>query len=310
MMRYYLGLDAGGSRCRCRIIDAEGRSLGAAEGGPANLGLGLEAFERTMGAVVHEARREAGLDEAALAQTAAGLGVAGLSRRGARAALEARGFPFARTAVDTDAAIAQRGAHAGGDGAILIIGTGSVAYIRQGDTVRTMGGYGFPISDEASGAALGLSAMRHALRALDGRTKTTALSAAVSAQFHHETSEAVAWMETATPRDYGTLAPIVMDHAETGDEIALLIVQDAVRHIEKFIETIFAAGAERCVLMGGLSARMQPWLRARTAARLSEPLGDALDGALHLAGHRARPADAAASHGAKAALSSAGALPA
>jgi glucosamine kinase len=38
------------------------------------------------------------------------------------------------------------------------------------------------------------------------------------------------------------------------------------------------------VLMGGLSERMKPWLRQRIVAQIDEPLGDALDGALILAG--------------------------
>jgi glucosamine kinase len=64
--------------------------------------------------------------------------------------------------------------------------------------------------------------------------------------------------------------------------------------VERFIETIFARGATRCVLMGGLAAPIKPWLRARIVDRLVEPLGDALDGALLLAG-RPPPATAIAS---------------
>src|SRR3546814_9185127 len=75
-----------------------------------------------------------------------------------------------------------------------------------------------------------------------------------------------------------------MEYAGIGDEIALLIVRDAAQHIERFIETIFAKGASRCVLMGGLAPRIKPWLRARVVEKLSAPLGDALDGALILAG--------------------------
>ena len=144
-------------------------------------------------------------------------------------------------------------------------------------------GYGFPISDEGSGAALGLSAMRHALRALDGRTRPTPLSAAVTAKFDNDTGRAIAWMDEATPKDYAAFAPMIMDYAEKDDEIARSIVEEAVKHVERFIETIFDKGAPRCALAGGLSRRLQPWLRERTAARLTEAKGDSLDGALILA---------------------------
>src|SRR5437764_1049925 len=65
---------------------------------------------------------------------------------------------------------ANLGAHAGGDGGIVIVGTGSIGFARVGEEVYTIGGYGFPVSDEGSGADLGLSAIRRSLWARDGRT--------------------------------------------------------------------------------------------------------------------------------------------
>lgn len=285
MTQFFLGVDAGGSNCRCRLVDATGRLLATAQAGPANAGLGLDALYATLRDVTGEAVRAAGLAPAQIAGIRAAMGIAGISRPGVRTALEGFAFPFASTLFDTDAAIANLGAHGGEDGAVLIIGTGSVAQVRvRGQSFR-IGGYGFPISDEGSGAALGLSAMRHALRALDGRTRRTPLSSAVTERFDHDTAKAIAWMDEATPRDYGSLAPLVMDYAEADDAIARSIVEDAALHIERFIETIFERGAPRCVLVGGLAPRMMPWLRARTVARLSSAMGDPLDGALRLAGH-------------------------
>lgn len=149
-----------------------------------------------------------------------------------------------------------------------------------------IGGYGFPISNEGSGAALGLSAVRHALRALDRRTKPTPLSAAITSRFGHETPRVIAWMDSATPTDYAAFAPVVFDFAEADDEITRSIVESAALHVEQFIETIFVRGAPRCSLAGGLAPRMRPWLRERTTARLSPAMGDPLSGALLLAGLR------------------------
>jgi len=214
----------------------------------------------------------------------AGMGIAGITRPGVREAIEMLELPYRCQAFDTDAAVACLGAHAGEDGAILILGTGSIAYIRNGKNSTTIGGYGFPISDEGSGAALGLSGVRHALRAMDGRTKTTPLSSAISQRFNHDTAQAIAWMDQATPYDYGAFAPLVFDFAEENDEIARSIVENAAKHVERFIETIVAKGAKRCALVGGVSRRMAPWLRSRTTGRLDAAIGDGLDGALLLAG--------------------------
>lgn len=283
-MRYFLGIDAGGTRCKARLVTADGTVVGEAEIGPANARVGVEKLRSSLLEVTAKALSAASLDASVTAEISAGFGIAGISRPGMRQSILDMALPFASVAFDTDAVIANLGAHGGEDGATLILGTGSIAIIRLGDTTTRIGGYGFPISDEGSGAALGLSAMRHALRALDGRTKPTPLSSAVTARFDHDTALAIAWMDQASPRDYGAFAPMVMDYAENNDEIARSIVEDAVRHVERFIETIFAKGAPRCALAGGLAPRLKPWLRARTVAGLCEPVGDPLDGALLLAG--------------------------
>jgi len=286
-MNLYLGVDAGGSHCRARITDAGGNVLGTGQSGPANTRMGIEPLHARLLETCAQATKTAGITDAQVSKVHAGMGIAGINRLNAKNKLKALPFPFASLALTSDAVIANLGAHLGADGATLILGTGSIGIIKLGEDSISIGGYGFPISDEGSGAALGLSAIRHALRALDGRTRSTPLSQEVTRQFDHVTARMVAWMDEATPADYATFAPLVMDYAENGDEIAVSIVNDAALHVEKFIETIFARGATRLSLAGGLSSRMKPWLRARIADKLSPPLGDPLDGALLLAG---RPA--------------------
>ena len=283
-MTYYLGIDAGGTRTRARLVDEVGRVVGSGKAGPANTRLGLEVVQAALTQASDQAITEAGLDSGSVATIRAGMGIAGITRTGMKAQIQATDFPFASVALSSDSMIANLGANGGGDGAILILGTGSVGLIKRGEDSQSIGGYGFPISDEGSGAAMGLSTIRHALRALDGRTRPTPLSQAVTQQFDHAIPRIIAWMDVATPRDYAEVAPLVFDYAENGDEIALSIVRDAALHVERFIETIFARGANRCVLMGGVADRMTPWLRARIVDRLVPPMGDALDGALVLAG--------------------------
>jgi glucosamine kinase len=283
-MTLYLGVDAGGSHCRARLTDAQGTVLGTGQTGPANTRIGLEALHARLLETCAQATDAAGLSGAEVASIHAGMGIAGITRMGMKAQLRAVSFPFAAPAMTSDGVIANLGAHMGGDGATLILGTGSIGIIKLGEDNFSIGGYGFPISDEGSGAALGLSAIRHALRALDGRTRPTPLSQDISKQFDNVTARVVTWMDDASPADYASFAPLVMDYAENGDDIALSIVRDAALHVERFIETIFARGAPRCALVGGLSARMKPWLRARIADMLCDPIGDALEGALFLAG--------------------------
>jgi glucosamine kinase len=281
---FFLGIDAGGTATKARLTDADGRVLAEASGGPANARIGGDALHVQLLTICADAAAAAGLTGDDLSTVRCGMGIAGINRMGMKAEMQARPFPYGGVQFSSDAMIANLGAHLGGDGAILILGTGSVGLVKRGEDSVSIGGYGFPISDEGSGAALGLSAIRHALRALDGRTRPSPLSQAVTREFDHAIPRVIEWMDQAAPGDYARFAPLVMDYAENGDEIALSIVRDAALHVERFIETIVARGAPRCVLMGGLAQRMKPWLRQRVVAQIDEPLGDALDGALILAG--------------------------
>lgn len=283
-MTFFLGVDAGGTATKARLTDAAGTVLAEATGGPANARIGIEALYNQLTDVCAEATTRAGLSAENIASIRCGMGIAGINRMGMKADIQALAFPFSNVQLSSDAVVANLGAHLGADGAILILGTGSIGLVKRGEDSFSIGGYGFPISDEGSGAALGLSAIRHALRSLDGRTRPTPLSQAVTKQFDHAIPRVIAWMDKAAPGDYASFAPLVMDYADNGDEIALSIVRDAALHVERFIETIIARGAPRCVLMGGLAARMKPWLRQRVVAQIDEPLGDAMDGALILAG--------------------------
>lgn len=285
-MELYLGIDAGGTHTRARLVSGEGRILGIGEGGPANTPSGLTQGFKAIEEAYSEALVQAGLAAAEVATIHAGLGMAGLNRKGVLKGLQDHDFPFASIAFASDAAIANLGAHAGGDGGIVIVGTGSVGFGRVGDRVITLGGYGFPVSDEGSGAELGLRAIRRALWARDGRIQNSAMTKDVLDRFHGSSGEIVDWTARATPADYAAFAPLVLDHAIAGDEIAELIVQESARRIDSMIRTLFELGAPHCCLMGGVAARIRDWLAASIRARLREPLGDALDGAILLAKKR------------------------
>lgn len=286
-MEFYLGIDAGGTHTRARLVSGDGQVLGLGEGAAANTPQGLPQALRAIEETCSQTFAQAGLTQKQISEVHAGFGIAGLNRRGVLQGLKDHVFPFASIGFASDAAIANLGAHAGGDGAIVVVGTGSVGFGRVGDRIFTLGGYGFPVSDEGSGAELGLWAIRRALWARDGRIAHTPMTKDVLERFHGSAGEIVDWTATAAPGDYGAFAPLVLDHAIAGDETAELIVQDAARRIDNMVRTLFDLGAPHCCLMGGVAARMRDWLAASVRARLREPLGDALDGAILLARRRA-----------------------
>jgi glucosamine kinase len=279
----FAGVDGGGTGCRARIEDADGNLLGTGIAGPAALRLGIDKSLAEVESACRAALAEAGLESAALGSLHAAVGLAGIGRKGLLEQLIARPHPFRSVTWVHDATIACVGAHAGREGGIVIIGTGSVGFAIVGGKEVRMGGYGFPISDEGSGADLGLHAIRMALRAYDGRAAGSALTRDVMARFNDEPFDAVAWMDKASATDYATFAPLVMRHADDGDAVARRIVREAAEQIDELVRQLAAAGSSRIALLGGLASSMQPWLAPDVQRRLVPVEGDAVDGALRLA---------------------------
>jgi glucosamine kinase len=283
---FYLGIDAGGTHTRARLISDDGETLGVGEAGPANTRIGLENALREVEHAFAQAIHAAALSPEEVGSIFAGLGIAGLNRRGALEGLQAHSFPFASIAFASDAAIACLGAHAGGDGGIVIVGTGSIGFAWVEGKAVIVGGYGFPISDEGSGADLGLHAIQQSLWARDHRTEHSPMTRAVLERFSDSAGEIVTWMDSATATDYAVFAPLVMEYASKGDSVAEPIVQDAARAVDRLIRVLFERGAPHCCLMGGLSEVLYEWLAPGLRKRLRAPLGDSLDGALLLARSR------------------------
>ena len=279
----FAGVDGGGTGCRARIEDANGYLLGSGIAGPATLRLGVDRALVEVEKACRVALDEAGLDGKALGSVHAAVGLAGVGRKGALEQLVLRPHPFHSVVYAHDATIACIGAHGARDGGIVIVGTGSVGFAVVGGREVRVGGYGFPISDEGSGADLGLHAIRQALLAYDERIVGTSLTREVMMRFHNDPFEAVAWMDRATATDYATFAPLVMRHADTGDPVARRIVREAAEHIDELVRRLAESGASRIALLGGLASSMQPWLAPDVQRRLVPVEGDAVDGALHLA---------------------------
>lgn len=279
---FYLGVDGGGTRCRARLETADGKVLGRGLSGPASMRFGFEAARESIMAATRQALTEAGLHDDCLAQTYAGIGLAGTGQLGARSALEAWKHPFANAWFEGDGYLAYLGAFSGGDGGIVVCGTGSIGITYDGSTIR-VGGYGFPVSDEGSGAHIGLNAIRYALRTLDGRAKSTAFANEILERFQSDPAVVIRWSETASATDYAVFAAIVIKHAAAGEPAATNLLRDAAVHIAGLVDAVLARGAPRVALVGGLVEFLKPYIPAATAARLTEPKADAVAGGILLA---------------------------
>jgi glucosamine kinase len=278
-----VGVDGGGTRCRARLCAASGARLADAVTGPANIRLGFKPAMIAVMSAIEQCLEQAGLPKRDLGQITACLALAGASEPTQLALARRQRYPFAQTILATDAQAACVGAHRGGDGGVIIAGTGTIGWgERKGRQIR-IGGWGLPVSDEGSGAWLGCEALRRVLWAHDGRVPWTGLLDELFNHFRREAHAIVRWTTRASPRDYGSFAPLVVSHASNQDPAAIELMRLAAGHIDALATRLLAADVCPLALVGGLSDIMAQWVSSDTRMHLIQPAGDALDGAIALA---------------------------
>jgi len=278
-----IGIDGGGTQCRARLCDAAGRVLGEGAGGPANVRLDSALVMGSILTASRAAAAAAALDESELARAHAGFGLAGAALKSACARLLAEPNPFRSIAIETDAYAAWLGAFGGDDGAILILGTGSAGLAVVGGRKFEVAGWGAEVSDEASGQWIGREAIRRSLWTRDGRAIATPLAEAVLARFDDSTEAVIGFATTARPADYAALVPLVLEHAEARDPLALALVTEATADAVRMIARLLELGAPAVCLIGGLAGPLSAWLPPPIRKRIIAPRGDAMDGAIALA---------------------------
>jgi glucosamine kinase len=278
-----LGVDGGGTQCRARLCAPSGAQLGEATAGPANIRFGLREGLAAVLEATRQCLHQAGLSSRDLRRVTACLALAGASEPINLASAQRQDHPFGRTTVTTDAHAACVGAHRGLDGGVVVVGTGTVGWAELEGRHYRLGGWGLPVSDEGSGAWLGCEALRRVLWARDGRVKSTGLLSELFEQFQCDPHAIVRWTSNASPRDFGMLAPLVVEHAKCADPAGIELMRLAGHHIDALAARLVALGAHRLALVGGLALPMKQWVSDSTRAHLVPPAGDALDGALQLA---------------------------
>lgn len=105
----------------------------------------------------------------------------------------------------------------------------------------------------------------------------------IFARFDSDPHAIVRWTTAASPGDFASLAPAVVEHSRELDAVAADLMRSAAAHLDSLAARLIMLGANRIALVGGLSASIEPWLADSTRRHLVPPLGDALDGALRLA---------------------------
>ena len=281
-IRYLVGVDGGGTGTRVILAAADGSVLGRGSAGPSGLMHGAEAAWLAILAAIKLSFFSAGLPESALSEIAIGCGLAGVNNKHWALDFTAKDPGFAALVLETDAGTTLLGAHQGKPGVIIALGTGSVGEAMLADgSRREVGGWGFPSSDEASGAWLGLHAMNHVQQVLDGRSTGDDFSASLIAFCGGSRDEVFNWLAQANQTKFAQLAPVVIEHA-TKVSKANEIMMTAGVEVAKMAKALDVTETLPIALCGGLAEPMLKYLPKSLEMRVTKPEGDSASGALIL----------------------------
>ncbi len=260
--QYFLGFDGGASKTAGAIIDSHGNVISEKSGGPSNFQIigTARASENILG-VANAALAECGLVFADIAGIFLGLTGAGRQsdqermKKGFEEFLTDHDLPMPWIGVESDALAALEGAFPGKAGLILISGTGSILLAKdKSGSVMRVGGWGRYIGDEGSGYAIGKAGLSALVKDYDGRGIKTTISALVSEALNIETPQLLIRKVYSENFDIASVARIVIDAADDGDEVACSILDDAAQELMSHVRT--AVSTIRCeipiALMGSI----------------------------------------------------------
>ncbi|ANE48209.1 ATPase [Paenibacillus swuensis] len=226
MSSYVAGLDGGGTKTAVTLMDDNGNIVRTITSGGINYnGMDAETVRGNLGelfAVMAECT--GGLEHCAQVV----IGAAGVSNPDVIPRLEedvrACGYP-GKLLIVGDQEAALYGAHEGRPGIILVAGTGSICYGRNGAGVsHRSGGFGHLIDDEGSGYSIGRELLSALVRHEDGRIQATAISRLVYEQLELNTVKEVigfVYDKHRHKKDIAALAPLLTTACDSGDETAL-----------------------------------------------------------------------------------------
>lgn len=304
-MKYFIGIDGGGTNSRLLAVDLYGNVVGHVRGRTTNLESNpISTVMNNLNALIETFHQR----HFTKYEDCAGLcfGTAGVDTKASLVTIEELLLqtPFTcPTKVVNDALIALYANTFGQPGMMLLAGTGSIAYgVNALGREKRVGGYGYIVGDEGSAYWVVREAIRAALHAYDGIGPDTRLiSDFTRALEFSEFEEIIDFVYRRNKSDLARLSYVVAQAQEDGDQVANRIYSEALRYLAQSVDMLVKALGEEPMplylgggfmmnsryLQQGLAQRMKQDHPQLTLMEMSQPAEwGAVVLAASLTGHR------------------------
>lgn len=278
-----VNIDGGGTKTIVQITTLEGKILGKEKGGPSNIASDTEESWHSVSVTLQKTLDQIGLKSSEV-QLYGGGGFAGAEVPSALERFLQIAQGFENFIVKTDAYTSCLGAHQNQDGAIVTVGTATVAYAIAKGKSSKIGGWGFPQDDQGGGSWIGLQIISEMLQAMDGRKPKTYLTESLYNHLKAQGCDPMLWAVGAHPAQFGSLVPWLVHEAKGGSDEANIFLNKAAMVVSHIAESLLKGdfkGLPLC-LLGGMADILLPRMDPAIQKLIVPAKGTSLDGAFYL----------------------------
>lgn len=233
-VRFYLGIDGGGTKTKFCICDENGCVLDEVikpASNPSNIG-----FDKALEIL------KSGIDEICANfpynQTSVFAGLAGFTKQNQQGFIEfLEKYPFVKIGVGQDIEIITAAGLGNDDGIVAIMGTGSVVRCQTELENYTIGGWGTHFDNGGSGYRLGRDAIIAALREIDGSGEHTVLTKMIEEKLGTPANQAISELYKKGATYIASISDITIKAAKYMDPVAINIVESNCKEMACLIDT-------------------------------------------------------------------------
>ncbi len=226
---YIISVDAGGTKTNAALFDINGNILHTFDTGFGNMLVDKQQAMEHVGDAIAGCKAFATSNDPRFHIYLGCAGIEPGDHRQVMTAYLSNRFPDDDIRLENDAKMGLYACTKGDDGILIISGTGSIGYGKNGTTIKRIGGFGHILGDEGSGYDIAINALKHVIAVYDAEDEPTELSRRILERLNTDVFGAVAFAAEATKADIAALFPIVNEAAESGCRYALGILNQAGR---------------------------------------------------------------------------------
>ena len=256
-VKFYVGIDGGGTYTKAVLVSSSGDLFGWAQGGTINYySVPFEVARRNLEEVLFRLTER--IDAERISRVFIGCSALdGRADEDTTKRLMGR-YSHIPADMDSDLYVALYGHTFGNAGAMIVSGTGSMGVsIDKNGSIHTCGGWGYAFGDEGSAYSIAAEGLRHASKMADCRAEKTSLYEKML-EFYGITEPYSLIEKIYAPalnrKEVAKFAVAVAECAENGDAVCVSILENAADELVLLAKTLInkTEGCNDLAIYGGV----------------------------------------------------------